>query len=98
MPSRYSNPDNPIADLLIKPNSRAPRVSLLARRGLIRCRRHVMRRGDRLDKIAAVTLGNANYWWIIAACSEIGFAPQVPAGIEIKVPLDLNEVITALGY
>lgn len=46
---------------------------------------------DRLDHIAAQMYGDARYWWIIAAASNIGWGLQAPPGTVIYVP-DLIDV------
>lgn len=51
---------------------------------------------DRVEHIAGAVYGDARYWWIIAAASEIGWAMQAPPGTIIKVP-NLNDVQRLLG-
>lgn len=51
---------------------------------------------ERLDIIAADTYGDGRYWWVIAAASDIGWAPQVPPGTYIRLP-DLDDVLRVLG-
>lgn len=63
-----------------------------AQAGAIRYRIHVLKEGERLDILAGKQYGNARLWWVIAAASGIGFAPQVPPGTRILIPLDLSEV------
>jgi len=41
---------------------------------------------DRVEHIAASIYGEARYWWIIAAASNIGWALQAPPGTIIFVP------------
>lgn len=40
---------------------------------------------DRLDTLAGSIYGDARYWWIIAAASNIGWGMQVPPGTVINV-------------
>lgn len=54
------------------------------------------RLGDRLDVIAGDSYGDAKYWWIIAAASEIGWSLQVPPETVIIVP-DLKSVERIIG-
>lgn len=51
----------------------------------------VLRGAERLDTLAGVVYGDARYWWILAAASDIGWGLQVPVGTIIKVP-DLGPV------
>lgn len=46
---------------------------------------------DRVEHIAAALYGDARYWWIIAAASNIGWALQAPPGTVIIVP-SINDV------
>ena len=56
----------------------------------------VIRGVERLDTIAGKLLGDAKYWWILAATSNIGWGLQVPPGTIIKVPV-LKEVLSLIG-
>ena len=47
---------------------------------------------ERLDIIAGKKWGNGRLWWVIAACSNIGWAPQVPPGTLIKIP-NISDVL-----
>jgi len=46
---------------------------------------------DRLDTIAGEVYGDARYWWVLAAASDIGWGLQVPPGTIINV-IDLQTV------
>lgn len=46
---------------------------------------------DRLDALAGAIYGDARYWWILAAASDIGWTLQVPPGTVIRV-VDLSDV------
>ena len=46
----------------------------------------------RLDHYAHEAYNESMNWWIIAAASGIGWWLQVPAGIVLKIPTDLNEI------
>ena len=46
----------------------------------------------RLDILAGTLYGDGRLWWVLAAASNIGWWPQVPAGTLIRVPADLTEV------
>lgn len=47
---------------------------------------------ERLDTLAAEFLGDARLWWVIAASSGIGWGMQVPPGIELNIPDNMNQV------
>jgi hypothetical protein len=52
--------------------------------------------GTRLDILAADYYGDGRYWWIIAAASNIGWAPQVPPGTYLRIP-KLEDVLNSVG-
>lgn len=66
------------------------------RRGLIPYRTMVLSAGQRLDTIAGQEYGNAGLWWVIAAASGIGWAPQVPPGTVLTIPTSLGAVEQAV--
>jgi len=45
-----------------------------------------IRGAERLDTLAGSIYGDSRYWWILAACSDIGWGMQLPAGTIIRVP------------
>ena len=49
--------------------------------------------GDRLDHIAYSQYKNANYWWIIASASGIGWWLQIPANVILHIPKNIEEII-----
>jgi hypothetical protein len=51
---------------------------------------------ERLDVLAGSIYGDARYWWILAAASDIGWGLQVPPGTIIKIP-DLAAVGRLVG-
>lgn len=59
--------------------------------GTIKTREIVVRGAERLDTIAGSTYGDARYWWVLAAASDIGWGLQIPPGTIIRIP-DLNDV------
>lgn len=46
---------------------------------------------DRLDALAGSIYGDAKYWWILAAASDIGWGLQIPPGTIINI-VDLSDV------
>tara|TARA_B100000282_G_C31577911_1_gene419681 strand:- start:437 stop:724 length:288 start_codon:yes stop_codon:yes gene_type:complete len=73
------------------------RVRLLYRNGMVNCRTHVLKRGERLDRIAAVEYGDSNLWWVIAAVSFIGFPSQLSPGTLIRIPTDITTLLQQIG-
>lgn len=60
--------------------------------GRIATKTTVIRGAERLDTMAGVVYGDARYWWILAAASDIGWGLQVPPGTIINIP-DLADVL-----
>jgi len=56
----------------------------------------VVRGFERLDTIAGVVYGEAKYWWILAAASDIGWALQVPPGTVLYAP-NLSDISKLVG-
>ena len=66
-------------------------------RGQISFDTHVLQEGERLDSIAGERYGDGRMWWIIAAASGIGWAPQCPPGTRLRIPRLLSEVAEVTG-
>ena len=49
--------------------------------------------GDRLDHLAYSEYKNANYWWIIASASGIGWWLQIPDNIVLYIPKSVEQII-----
>ena len=58
--------------------------------------RIVTTQGDRLDTLSGEYYGDASYWWVLAAASNIGWAIQVPPGTVVIIP-NLKYVERILG-
>ena len=56
----------------------------------------VVRGAERLDTMAGTIYGDARYWWVLAAASDIGWGLQVPNGTLINVP-DLGSISQIVG-
>jgi len=65
--------------------------------GSLETRVVIIREGDRLDSMAGRLLGDSKLWWILAACSNIGWGLQVPPGTVIRVPKDMSVVKVLIG-
>jgi hypothetical protein len=98
--------------MAVRRYTRASKLSLGARYGtsdaIIRIRQSldlgripyktiVIAKGQRLDTIAGEEYGDGSLWWIIAAASNIGWAPQVPAGTILRVPTNLGTIAQAIS-
>lgn len=59
--------------------------------GNIKYSEHILEENERLDILAGKVYGDSSLYWILAACSDIGFVLQVPPGTLIKIP-DINDV------
>ena len=65
--------------------------------GRLSCLTYVAVENERLDHLAGKYLGNGQLWWVIAACSGVGWWFQVPPGTRLKIPSDLNQVMSYVG-
>ena len=54
---------------------------------------YVLADGERLDVIAQRYYGDSSYWWVIAACSGIGWPLQLPAGTLLRIPQNIGSAI-----
>jgi len=63
---------------------------------LISCNVIFLQEVIRLDVLAGQYYGDGKYYWIIAAASNIGFAPQVPPNTRIVIP-NLQQTLQYLG-
>lgn len=59
-------------------------------------RQLILTGGDRLDTLSSSVYGEAKYWWILAAGSNIGWGLQAPAGTVINV-VNLADVEKIVG-
>lgn len=61
----------------------------------VKTREYVIQVGDRLDHIAARMLGDDKYWWVLALVNDMTY-PFAEPGTTIKVPYDLNDVLSKI--
>ena len=47
----------------------------------------------RLEHLSFNEFGTSEYWWVIALCNNIGFAPQVRGGTSLLVPNNVDDVL-----
>lgn len=89
--SRYRN-DRQIKNNTLGSSRAHRRIRRAILSGNITVRSYVAQSNERLDKIAGLQLGDGRLWWVIAMCSGIGWAPQVPPGTLLKIPTNLGEI------
>lgn len=84
--SRYSR--SPVIDLGAQYGTSAATVVIrrAMEQGNLKTEETIVRGAERLDTLAGSIYGDARYWWILAACSNIGWGLQVPPGTIINVP------------
>ena len=68
-----------------------------AKMGSLSVTRRQIKDGERLDIIAGKMYGDSSLWWVIAAASGIGWGLQVPPGVVLTIPTDLNQVMLFVG-
>ncbi len=56
----------------------------------------VLQGAERLDTLAGAHYGDAGYWWVIAAASNIGWGLQVPPGTVLYLP-NLDDIAGLVG-
>lgn len=59
-------------------------------------REFIVHSGDRLDIIAEQLYGNPSYWRALAVYNSIGYFFDVTPGTVIKLPLDIEQVLSRL--
>lgn len=73
-------------------NQSINRIKTAVRDGRLKVKRYKMKEGERLDTLANRFLGDGRLWWVLAACSNIGWALQVPPGTLISVPTQFEKL------
>jgi len=64
--------------------------------GVLKTNDITVRGNERLDTLAGVAYGDARYWWVLAAASDIGWGMQIPPGTIIKIP-DISACLSLVG-
>ena len=94
---RYAN-DSKIRTGTMIGTPKASRIlSKAVRDGTLGVSTRILKEGERLDTIAGELYGDARLWWIIAACSGVGWALQAPGGTVLKIPSSLAQVRALVG-
>ena len=97
MIKRYQNTRKIRGGKMLATPQAAKALKKAAASGSLRLRTRILKDGERLDAIAGEELGDARMWWIIAACSNIGWGLQTPPGTQLSIPSRLSEVKAIVG-
>ena len=81
---------------IIGPSKASVMVYRAVLAGTIDTQDHILQEGERLDQLAGLFYGDASVWWIIAAASGIGWAPQVPPGTYLRIPKSIDAVYSVI--
>ena len=95
--SRYDRSTRLKGGKLLGTSDTSLRLRRATTTGFLSTRTPVSKENERLDILAGKFLGSAQYWWIIAACSGVGWALQVPPGKRLKIPTDISQVENLIG-
>jgi len=94
---RYQNTKKIKGGRMLATPQAARALSSAVQAGRLRTRTRVLKEGERIDIVASQELGDAKMWWIIAACSGIGWGLQAPPGTSLTIPVKLSEVKAITG-
>jgi len=61
--------------------------------GVIKTFSYMTKPNDRLDILATRFYGEGSYWWIIAIANDIGWALQISAGIQLRIPKMADKIL-----
>ncbi len=67
------------------------------RRGEIALKQQILSQTERLDVIAGQQYGDSSLWWVIAAASNIGWGLQVPAGTQLNIPIEIEQIASLVS-
>ena len=84
-----------ISRYFIKDNTEisiSPYIRKAVKSNTIRFKTKVSEEGKRLDHYAFEEYGDGRLWWIISAASGIGWWVQVPPGIVLSIPTNLDQI------
>lgn len=55
--------------------------------------------GDYLDALSYKYYGDPTLWWIIALANNLGKGKlSVPAGLQLRIPTNINEILVNFNY
>ena len=94
--SRYSFSQGLESGKGIGSSTNMSQITAAVETGAIICSTYVLEEGERLDVIAGRIYGDSKYWWIIAAASNIGWALQVPPGTLLRIPRELDQIMSII--
>jgi|TARA_R110000824_G_scaffold136200_1_gene299757 nucleoid-associated protein YgaU len=69
----------------------------ISQRAAVLSNSHIWKYGDRLYNLAHQYYGDTRYWWVIAWWNGYCMESQISTGAAIYIPLNLEEVLPALG-
>ena len=67
-------------------------------RARIKTVNHVWTLGDHFYKLANDYYGNPTYWWVIGFYNQLATEELLEYGDIIRVPINLKQVLAAIGY
>jgi|TARA_R110000823_G_scaffold311706_1_gene437529 nucleoid-associated protein YgaU len=67
-------------------------------RARIKTVNHVWTLGDHFYKLSYKYYGNPTYWWVIGFYNQLPTEELLEYGDIIRVPISLEQVLSAIGY
>jgi hypothetical protein len=94
--SRYSQTPRLNLGMMYGTSETVARIRAGIRTGKIATEIIFLKEAIRLDVLAGQYYNNAQYYWLIAAASNIGWTPQIPPNTRIAIP-NLQQALRFLG-
>ena len=94
--SRYAFNQGQLSGKGIATSDNMAKITASVETGAIICTSYILEEGERLDTIAGRVYGDSKYWWIIAAASNIGWGLQVPPGTLLRIPRELDQIMSII--
>ena len=95
--SRYTFSRRTKNNTTISKSEASYKIYQAVKSGALRVSMKTLEEGERLDQLAGLYYGDSTLWWIIAAASGIGWAPQVPPGTRLMIPSNAAEIFSVLS-